>query len=332
VRAAVVCLLLVAVDYLAYPRLAHIGGCSLNTGENGLWLRYTWYFGKWQDTDLQKLARRLQSGQIRYGYFHVREVAPNGHLRYHYLTSARRLTAALHREAPGTKAIAWVYAGNERTYSSDRADLSNPAVRQTMTKEAAWLVNDCGFDGVQWDYEVCGDGDQRLLALLDETRAVLPKGKIISVCTPMWYPWPWPRGYRWSEEYFAAVAARCDQLTVMCYDSMMYLPRAYVWLVRQQAPHVTRAIAGRNPECRVLLGVPNYGRGGPFHNPHAENIRLALKGVREGLSDRQTLSSSFAGISIFADWTTTPDEWQQWSQLWLERGVEPRRGQLSAPR
>ncbi len=317
VRVIALGLFLVAADYFAYPRWAHVGGHSLNKGQNGLWLRFTWYFGRRKEPEFEGLARQLRSSQIRYAYFHVREIKADGQLRYRQLESARRLVAAMHREAPATKVIAWVYVGNERSWLPDKAELADAAVRQNMIKEALWLVNDCGFDGVQWDYEVCGDGDRRLLTLLEETRAALPKEKILSVCSPMWYPWPWPRGYRWNESYFAAVAAKCDQITVMCYDSMMYLPRAYVWLVRQQAGHVTRATARGNPGCQVLLGIPSFGSGGPFHNPRAENLRLALKGVREGLDDRKTVPASFAGISIFADYTTAPDEWQEWSRLWL---------------
>jgi hypothetical protein len=104
----------------------------------------------------------------------------------------------------------------------------------------------------------------------------------------------------------------------MCYDSGLYLPRAYVWLVHQQAVHATRAVAGSNPRCRVLLGLPTYARGGLSHHPWAENLRLALKGAREGLADSAARPSVFAGIAPFADYTTQPEEWDIYRRWWVE--------------
>ena len=95
----------------------------------------------------------------------------------------------------------------------------------------------------------------------------------------MWLPAPFHR-WGWDDDYLSQVAASCDQIAVMAYDTGLYLPRAYVWLVRQQVIHATQAAARGNPPCRVLIGVPTYARGGLSHHPYAENIRLALKGVR----------------------------------------------------
>ncbi|MHB9134344.1 MAG: hypothetical protein ACYDBB_25005 [Armatimonadota bacterium] len=54
--------LLLVVDYFAYPRFAQMGGNRLNRGENGVWLRYTWYFGTWQEAAMQEKApgRRIR--------------------------------------------------------------------------------------------------------------------------------------------------------------------------------------------------------------------------------------------------------------------------------
>jgi Glycosyl hydrolases family 18 len=320
-RALLVLLLLLA-DYALYPHLSPVGGPSGNRGENGLWLRYRWYFGQRSVAEVRTLARRLTEQQIRYAYFHVRHICRDGTLRYHYPAAARRLVAALHRDAPSVRVIAWVYAGNRRHAPElQEVDLANTAVRRRMVAEARWLVTECGFDGVQWDYEICEDGDPHFLALLRETRAALPRGKLLSVAAPVWLPAPFQR-WGWSEGYFARVAADCDQLAVMCYDTGIYLPRGYVWLVHQQAVTVTRAVAHGNPRCRVLLGLPTYGRGGLSHHAYAENLRLALKGVREGLADPRAGRSVFAGVAPFADYTTQPDEWKTYRKLWLN-GSEP---------
>ena len=308
-------LLLLLADYFAYPLLAPMDGRPLNRGENGLWARYTWYFGQYDDAQLAGLVARVRRGQIRYLYCHVRYLRSDGTLKFRYPAQARRLTASLHRALPGVKVLAWIYIGAPGEHPP--VNLADAVVRRSAVREAAWLVHSCGFDGIQWDYEICHDGDPRLLSLLRDTRAALP-GAPLSVCTPLWYPRPLRHWYGWSDAYFARVAACCDQLAVMAYDSGIYLPRGYVWLMRRQVLHVTRAAAYGNPHCRVIIGVPTYAAGGPAHHAHAENLRMALKGIREALADSHTVRPAFAGIAPFADYTTQPEQWREYQRDWLE--------------
>ena len=92
-----------------------------------------------------------------------------------------------------------------------------------------------------------------------------------------------------------------EMLAVMGYDSGLYLPRAYAWLMREQVVHATRAARRGNPHCRALIGVPTYARGGASHHAWSENPPTALLGVREGLADPRTEAASFAGVALFAD-------------------------------
>jgi hypothetical protein len=216
-RAMLLLALLLSADYALYPYLARPGGHPFNRGENGLWLRYRWYFGQRSDPDIRAMARRLKEYQVRYAFFHVRHLTRDGTLRYHHQAAARRLVSAVHREAPSVKVIAWIFAGNGRVGPDvGVVDLANARVRQAMTREARWLVEECGFDGVQWDYEICGDGDPDFLSLLQECRAVLPRGALLSAAVPMWLPGPFQH-WGWSDQYFTQVAATCDQMAVMCY-------------------------------------------------------------------------------------------------------------------
>ncbi len=305
------------VDYWAFPYGASPPPLKRKVfGQgNGLWLRYTWYFGEKSSDEMQRLPALLQERQIRSAWFHVRAVGKTGKLNFRYADRARKLNATMHDNAPEIRSIAWVYIGNKR--GAGKVDLSNGEVRRKMVAESVWLTKDCGFDGVQWDYEICDNNDADLLNLLRETRAALPSGKILSVATPMWLPFPLGR-WGWSEEYFAEVAALCDEIAVMCYDSGFLTPRSYVWLAAQQPAYITRAVAKGNPNCRVILGVPTYGQGFLSHNPRAENLRFALYGIRQGLNDPQTDLSVFAGLAPFADYTTEPDEWETWRELWLD--------------
>jgi hypothetical protein len=303
-----------AADYWLYPVLAPVGGRSFNTGENGLWLRYTWYFGE-EKEDARSLAARLKQQQIRYAYFHVRFIRKDGALAFRHPEVKNLLTRVRgHLNDPSVKLLAWIYVGNERGLTG--VDIADTKVRRNMVREAKWLAETCGFDGVQWDYEICEDGNQPHLRLLRETRSALAPGKLLSVSTAMWLPRAFSH-WGWSDEYFARVAAICDQVVVMGYYSGLYWPRHYVWLMRRQVTHVTAAAARSNPRCRVLIGMPTYEDGGPSHHRHAENIRMALKGVREGGAETGASRAALAGVAIFADYSNDAQEWQTYRRLWL---------------
>ena len=109
-------------------------------------------------------------------------------------------------------------------------------------------------------------------------------------------------------------------MVVMGYDSGLYFPRHYVWLMREQAARVTRASTRGNPKCRVLIGVPTYEKGGWSHHARAENLKMALIGVVNGLRDARANPAVFEGVALFSDATTDSKEWNFYHAAWL-RGV-----------
>lgn len=308
-------------DYAFYPYNAPLPERdSGNRGKNGIWLRYLWYFGEHSDAETKQLARDLVERQMKYAYFHVRYIGKSGNLRYRFPAQARHLNALIRAENPYVKRIAWIYVGNTRGMGSIK-ELSDIEHRRRLVREAQFLVTECGFDGVQWDYEICPDNDAGLLSLLDETRAGLPKGSIVSVATALWSPsLPRAAGHGWSEAYFTEIAKRSDQICVMGYDSGIYLPRGYAWLMEEQVVRVCRAVSESGTNCEVFIGVPTYGAGGASHHARAENLSVAIRGVRAGVARlSQQEREVFTGIAPFADYTTDTDEWKTYTKDWLER-------------
>lgn len=302
----IVCVL--ALDFIIIPLNTHCTAPIFNSGKNGLWLRYKWYFGQHSEADLQKMCRHLREDQIRFAFFHVRDVASSGALKFHHATDATKMLSAVRLQAPDCKLLAWVYV------SSTGVDIANKEVRHKMIDEAKWLVNECGFDGIQWDYEFARNDNQALCSLLSETKAELAKGSLVSCATPMWYPGVL---WGWSDSYFRQVCSNCDQVALMCYDSFFYLPRAYSWLLSQQCAHVLADAAAPNTGCRVLLGVPSYDDGTAGHLNQPENLKVALPAVRNGLEQNPANRNSFDGVAIFAEYTTDENEWQDYRHLWL---------------
>jgi hypothetical protein len=295
----------IAFDYFFYPVIVRPDASSFNHGENGLWLGSRWYLGKANEEEKSRMIDRLVTAQVRYAYFHVRDINRLGELRYRCQGSASELLRFVRNHDPSIKAIAWV--GAVSANSGGEVDLADDEVRARMVEQARWLTQDCGFDGVQWDFEVCRDGDPYFLNLLSETRSAIGSAKILSIAAPV----------LWSSRYYAPIARACDQVAVMCYDTLSFFPRGYVWLVSQEACRVTAAVSRVNNNCKVVLGVPTYKDSTLAHQRHAENLLMALVGVKQGLEDRRAEPAVFAGVAPYADFTTDNDEWLIYHKYWL---------------
>lgn len=296
-------------DYWTFPLLSKSPEGCFDQGRNGIWMRYPWYFGEHTDGEVQQMASRLCEDGFAYAYFHARDVRPDGSLRYPHWAEAKRLNRTIAQAGPALKRVAWIYVGNSRGRGA--VDLLNEEVRTKLVSEARRLVVECGFQGIQWDYEICGDGERGMLRLLEDSRKALPPATWLGAAVPTWYPWPLS-SVGWSESYFRAVADRCDQIAVMAYDSAAYSPRLYSWFVAQQVAIVGRAVKGSR--CRYVIGVPTYEDGTRSHNPRAECLTIALRAVKSALAEKSI--PRFEGVAIFADYTTDSTEWRTYRNLW----------------
>ncbi|MEO7454563.1 MAG: glycosyl hydrolase family 18 protein [Fimbriimonadales bacterium] len=300
---------LATLDYWTYPMLAASPARKFAKGTDGIWIRYTWYFCEVQESEMRTNSRLLQDNGFKYLFFHVRSAGKSGGLIHDYMDRAKRLNKIVQEAAPKLERIAWIYVGNEAGAGS--VDLSTPGTKEALVATAKRLLDEGGFDGIQWDYEICPDGDRDFIELLRMTREALPNGTFVGVCSPTNYGWPLA-GFGWSAEYFREVAALCDQIALMIYDTGMVHPRLYASHVRRQAVVLRDALKGM--DCRVLFGLASYGPGFRSHNPRAENLRIGIHATRRTLEDIDF--PNFAGISIFADYTTDDDEWAEYHNEW----------------
>ena len=296
-------------DYWTYPLLSASPAQKFARGTDGIWIRYKWYFGEVDESYMRKHSRWLQDNGFKYGFFHVRSAGKSGGLIHDYMDKAKNLNRVVAESAPNLERIAWIYVGNEAGLGS--VDLTAPRTKEALIKTAKRLLDEGGFEGIQWDYEICPDGDQDFLELLQMSREALPQGTFMGVCAPTNYGWPLA-SFGWSEEYFRDVAELSDQIALMIYDTGMVLPRLYARHVVRQTAVLKDAVAGT--DCKVLFGLASYGPGFRSHNPRAENLRIGIRALRSGLENNS--SENFEGLSIFADYTTDESEWQEYLKNW----------------
>lgn len=176
--------------------------------------------------------------------------------------------------------------------------------------------------GVHLNVEPWKSGDAAMLTLLDKLRAVLPAGKILLISGyPPQSEW-FPFRLAWNQNYYRQVAARCDQIAVMLYDTSLHDAKLYQWFYARWTSAILRWT--RDTQTEILFGVPTYGAAGPklglvYHNPRVENLPNALAGLHRGLSDSGKLPRNYAGAAIYCEWETDATEWKIWRREFRAR-------------
>jgi hypothetical protein len=296
-------------------------------GVNGLWARHQWVGQAHSQAEYRVLANTLRQGEISDVFFHVGPLDPDGSIPPGRYAHVAALLAAMDRLAPGVRAQAWV--GQVTRQGAGPLDLDRQAVRDRIVRTATMLL-DLGFDGIHYDLEPVYPVDGKFLELLDRTHELTRgRGAVLSVSLEqlervnglqtvaaavlpdVHYP---PRP---SRAFLERVARRVDQVAIMAYDTELpadwLVGRHFAW----QAEHVTELVGD---QVTVFIGVPTYAQGQPF--PWAENLRSAIRGTRRGLDRLDQQPSHPVGLAVYADWTTTPDEWALYRAAWVDTGAE----------
>ena len=165
--------------------------------------------------------------------------------------------------------------------------------------------------GIHLNIEPWPSGNADLLVLLDELRAALPGGALLSVAAypppTRWQPTP---EVHWDEGYFRQVARRCDHLAIMMYDTSIPLGKPYVALIDKWTQEAILWSEG----TPVLLGLPCYAdQAVDYHNPNVENLTNALAGVHAGLAQND-LPEHYRGVALYSLWEMDGHEWKYFDQ------------------
>ena len=136
-------------------------------------------------------------------------------------------------------------------------------------------------------------------------------------------PGPLSRSF-WSKDFYVETMRRSDQTVLMAYDSGFNYVKPYVAFVRHQSGLL--ADWGCSiPGHEVLIGLPSYEDVPLYSNPKVENLRTASLGVRAALEQRSPPAPCVAGVSIYSNWVTDPEEWSDFRRYWMkaDRGLSP---------
>jgi hypothetical protein len=325
VVAAVVFLLVIPLPlgvFAASLRLAYAGDPSVDArtrGKDAVWLGHAWVDGRKSAADIASLTALLKGTGIRDLYVHAGPLEHDGTLPLAKVSpKARWFTDAVHQAMPNIRVQAWL-GDVLQPEKKPGMDLDDPAVRGRVATSSGQVL-DQGFDGIHLDLEPARSGSKGFLALLDQVHARTAARDVpLSVATAQISPAPLldratialtGHGKWWSQDYFAQVAKRVEQVAVMSYDTAMPTESLYGGYVAQQTE---LALEVTPPQVDLLMGLPAYWESNPSHWGHAETVAAAVRGARLGLgsSGRQNF-----GLALYVDFTATPAQWAAYREGW----------------
>lgn len=297
------------------------------TEVNALWARHQWVGEPHGDGEYRALARLLKESRITDVYFHAGPFEADGTVPPAKYRNARDLIEAMRRHAPDVRSHA--YLGQIRVVDGKGViDLDDPAVRERVLRTDATFL-DLGFDGIHYDFEPIYPDDEAFMTLMDRTRELTrARGRLLSVALeqpalldaaqpvykaliprtgPVHYP---PRP---TARFLRRVADRADQVAIMTYDVHLPTQSLTGWHFARHTRATLELIGDRTT---VFIGVPTYRT--PLE--WAETLPVALRGVRRGVDELDRPPKRPYGVGVYADWTTRPDEWARYREVWPPAG------------
>lgn len=280
------------------------------------WIGIEWAMEPHTGAEIRQFAAELQSRRIRYGYFYVSYLKPDGTFNPTFAHAAD-FTRRMREAAPDTVLLAWVgvpiQGENEAGETINR--LESAATRAQIASFAAMTVRDLGFDGVHLNAEMAHDGDTAFLSTLSDIRRELPDGAMLSTTThalrlirPVTFV-PYPSvAHHWSTDYLRDVAALADQVALMAYDSGLPFPADYRRWMAYQVRESTVALA--DSPAQLIIGIPTSEEWTPSHQTQGETLDAALWGLQAGLAE-STAADRLKGIAVYPDWETSAGEWER---------------------
>jgi hypothetical protein len=302
----------------------NFSGAHFNQHQNAVWAEHEWVGDIHTAQEYDDLAALLEREQIAYLFPHVGPLDGDGHIPVDLYPNAATFVREMKARLPDLKILAWM--GQVEKDGGGPLDMSNSQTRANITAEARLFTQNLGFDGIHYDIEPVHNLNPHFIDLLDETRAAIGPGKMISISAPKWAPAarfiPFVQAISgrgtawWTTYYFLIVSAHVDQLVIMMYNTALPTASLYETLVKQETAHILDANHHATRPAQVLIGIPTYHDNGPGFHDTAENMLSGLRGVISGLNSGEN-TSNFGGVAIYPLWLTTQSDWQTYNHLWL---------------
>ncbi len=292
---------------------------------NALWLGTEWTYDQRTDEEIAVLVQNLRTRKIGTVYAWVSFLQFDGTWRAQdQFGNVTSFVERFNEAYPEALLVGWV---SLPTVQADRVTtrINDVSLQEEVAAFSKRAIDEFGFEGIFLNAEPVWDGDQDFLALLRAVRAAIGINVPLSAAIPPdWSPSnsniPLPPliepGTEWETPYKQSVALLVDHMAVMAYQSGLSSAGDYTQWVAYQVRAFAQAIADLNISTGLIIGIPTFDAEPPGHDPLVENIATAVQGINLGLEQAGDAARYVEGVAVYADWTTTDDEWAVYQQMW----------------
>lgn len=291
---------------------------------NAVWLGTEWTYDQPGAEQIAALAERLRRHEIGTVYAWVSWLQSDSTWRGSTnFGNVAAFVSQFRTAYPDAEILGWVSLPVEDSTISYRLD--DAAVRQSVAEFSQRVVSEMGFDGVFLNVEPVWNNNQDFLDLLREVRTALgPNTTISAAIPPDWSPLdadiPVPPlivpGTVWERTYKQSVSLLVDEMVIMSYNSGLSTAADYQLWFAHQVTAYAEAVSELGEGTVLLFGLPTYDEALPGHDPKVENVTSGVGGYRLGLQQAGDAAGWVRGVAIYADWTTSEDEWQAFDRAW----------------
>ena len=308
--------------------LGSLRNTPAETPPNALWLTTEWTYETHTDEEVAALVQELRDRKIGTIYAWISYLQFDRTWRAQdQIENIKAFASQFNKAYPEAVLMGWV---SLPTTEEDRVTtrINDVNLQQDVANFSKRVVEEFGYEGVFLNAEPVWDGDQNYLALLRAVRGAIGIDVPLSAAIPPdWSPSssniPLPPliepGTEWETPYKQSVALLVDQMAVMAYQSGLSSADDYVQWVAYQVKTFALAIADLGTETSLIIGIPTFDADPPGHDPLVENVNSAVQGVEMGIEQAGDAARYVQGVALYADFTTTPEEWAAYQQAWADR-------------
>lgn len=181
---------------------------------------------------------------------------------------------------------------------------------------------------------------QFILDLLEQTRKVMPKGKVLSIAgyslelddktkqQIVVNPAKAPSLLTWNQAYYKDVMAKVDQVMVMNYDTALRSAKDYAEFTAWQTTKLWGLAAQGPQKINLQIGLPSNvdGRTG-LYDRSAENLLNGIAGVQSAFGKASCPEG--LGVSIYDDTGMNPELWKSFQAAFASPTASPDANHLS---
>jgi len=286
------------------------------TGDNRTWLEFAWTSVPVNDDAVEQLGERLKSHAIRGVYLECAAWRADGTLLEgeHVAEFASKLRAAY----PDVTILAWLRMSGDEIADEDR--------RAAAIGLAEKAVREWKLDGVQLNGRAVRNNSETFIQMVRALRTAIGPDALLSVTAPadrIPTDPDVPIGstaepdLTWDMNFKQRVALlRVNEIVVMPHASGLEDAAQYtVWVAYQVESYAT-AINQLDRPADIIVALPTYDAA-PDRDPEIENVRAAIKGVKEGVKRAEESGELVKGGGLYEYKSTDSLEWTYFRTDWL---------------